>query len=228
MASVTIQVLEGLERGTVFEDIPTPVTIGREDDNSIRLNDERVSRLHARIQEDGGRILLVDLDSTNGTRVNGHPVEMRVLQPGDQVSIGRCLLVYGSTDAIAARAVQLRRLPPANDVDGTVDWGSEADGEQLSNALAGPRDENERGELFPGGPPELPGDLAPLQRAQLSDILNYTHDQIRSVIEAGSEQSGETAAAVRPMQIGWASWQQLVHLEMELARYLKRVANPDA
>ena len=44
MAEITIQVLEGLERGRVFDSLETPVTIGREDDNSIQLNDERVSR----------------------------------------------------------------------------------------------------------------------------------------------------------------------------------------
>ena len=43
MAKITIQVLEGLERGRVFDSLDTPVTIGREDDNSIQLNDERVS-----------------------------------------------------------------------------------------------------------------------------------------------------------------------------------------
>ncbi|HAA63183.1 MAG TPA: hypothetical protein DCE39_19845, partial [Planctomycetaceae bacterium] len=35
MAEITIQILEGLERGRVFESLETPVTIGREDDNSI-------------------------------------------------------------------------------------------------------------------------------------------------------------------------------------------------
>ena len=102
MAAVTLQILEGLERGATFRGLDTPVTIGREDENSVRLNDERVSRFHAKLQEDDGRILLTDLDSTNGTRVNGRPVSMRVLRPGDQLAIGRCLLTYGSPEEIAA------------------------------------------------------------------------------------------------------------------------------
>ena len=73
MASITLQVLEGMERGTVFDDLQTPISIGREEDNMIRLNDERVSRFHVKIQQDGDRIILTDLESTNGTRVNGHP-----------------------------------------------------------------------------------------------------------------------------------------------------------
>ena len=85
MATVTMQVLEGFEAGRLYCDLHTPITIGREEDNDIRLNDDRVSRFHAKIQEDAGRVILTDLDSTNGTRVNGHPVRMRVLQLGDQI-----------------------------------------------------------------------------------------------------------------------------------------------
>ncbi len=100
MARITIQVLEGFERGRIFGDLATPITIGREEDNTIQLNDERVSRFHVKIQEDSGRVILTDLDSTNGTRINGHPVQMRVLQFGDQMSIGRSLLLYGSPGEI--------------------------------------------------------------------------------------------------------------------------------
>ncbi len=107
MAKVTLQLLEGLERGLMFRDLPTPVTIGREDDNTVRLNDERVSRFHAKIQEDGGQIILTDLESTNGTRINGHPIQMRMLQIGDQIAIGRCLLLFGSPEEITAKVEAL-------------------------------------------------------------------------------------------------------------------------
>ena len=113
MARVTLQVLEGLERGLTFP-VETPVTIGREEENSVRLNDERVSRFHAKLQEDGGRVILTDLESTNGTRVNGRPVSLRVLRPGDQISIGRCLLAYGSRaelDRLVAAAPAANRTP---------------------------------------------------------------------------------------------------------------------
>src|SRR3954467_6611810 len=109
MASVTFQVINGFEKGHVLQNLSTPVTIGREDENSIRLNDERVSRFHAKVQEDGGRVILTDLDSTNGTRVNGHPIQMRILQFGDQVSLGRSLLVFGSTEQLSERQSELRR-----------------------------------------------------------------------------------------------------------------------
>ncbi len=88
MALVTFQVLEGLERGLTFRDLPTPVTIGREEDNHIRLNDERVSRFHAKVQEDEGRIILTDLESTNGTRVNGRLVQSHPITAGDEIILG--------------------------------------------------------------------------------------------------------------------------------------------
>ena len=45
MALVTFQVIDGVDKGRVFLDLPTPVTLGREEGNTIRLNDERISRI---------------------------------------------------------------------------------------------------------------------------------------------------------------------------------------
>src|SRR5579871_1809541 len=107
MATVTFQVLEGIDKGRTFRELPTPVTIGREEGNLLRLNDERVSRFHAKIQVDNGEIILTDLESTNGTRVNGNVVQIRRLRAGDRVGIGRSTLLFGSDEEIAARAASL-------------------------------------------------------------------------------------------------------------------------
>lgn len=100
---VTFQVLEGIDKGRVFRDLPTPLTIGREEGNILRLNDERVSRFHAKVQIDSEDFILTDLESTNGTRVNGTVVQIRRLRYGDRVSVGRSLLLFGSNEQIAAR-----------------------------------------------------------------------------------------------------------------------------
>src|SRR3954451_22925895 len=107
MPSVTFQVLEGIDKGRVFRDLTTPVTIGREEGNVLRLNDERVSRFHAKIQFDNGEVILTDLESTNGTRVNGNVVQIRRLRPGDRVGLGRSLLLFGSQEEITARSAVL-------------------------------------------------------------------------------------------------------------------------
>src|SRR5436853_4070040 len=91
MATVTFQVLEGIDRGRIFRNLATPITIGREEGNGLRLNDERVSRFHAKVQQDNDDIVLTDLESTNGTRVNGRVVQIRRLRPGDRICVGRSL-----------------------------------------------------------------------------------------------------------------------------------------
>src|SRR5881275_3311693 len=103
MPAVTFHVLEGIDKGRVYRELLTPVTIGREEGNSLRLNDERVSRFHAKVQFDNGEYILTDLESTNGTRVNGNVVQIRRLRPGDRVAVGRSLLLFGSNEEIAAR-----------------------------------------------------------------------------------------------------------------------------
>jgi pSer/pThr/pTyr-binding forkhead associated (FHA) protein len=219
MAVITIQVLEGLERGEVFADLKTPITIGREDENMIRLNDERVSRFHAKIQEDGDRIILTDLDSTNGTRVNGHPVSMRILQYGDQIVIGRCLLIYGNNEQISERLVEIQSVQslPENPAN-TMQLGSS------HGSGVAPEVGDERGELFPTGAPELPVGLKAVQKAQLSDLLGFAHDRIRAVLESAVEDTEQTPPVIK---LDWATWQRLSHLEMSLAKYLRRVAEPD-
>src|SRR5204863_8700954 len=96
-------ILEGIDKGRSFRELPTPVTIGREEGNMLRLNDERVSRFHAKVQFDNNELILTDLESTNGTRVNGNVVQIRRLRPGDRVGVGRSLLLFGSETEIATR-----------------------------------------------------------------------------------------------------------------------------
>src|SRR6202035_1564338 len=110
MPAVPFQIIEGIDKGRIFREMPTPVTIGREEGNVLRLNDERVSRFHAKIQSDNGEIILTDLESTNGTRVNGNVVQIRRLRPGDRVGVGRSLLLYGSDQEIANRLATLSNV----------------------------------------------------------------------------------------------------------------------
>ena len=116
MKSVTFQVVEGFDKGREYRDLPVPVSIGREEGNVLRLNDERVSRFHAKVQFDGDDVILTDLESTNGTRINGDPVQIRRLQAGDRVSVGRSVLIFGTQEEIrtASRTCsKLRKRPPS-------------------------------------------------------------------------------------------------------------------
>ncbi|MCI0341282.1 MAG: HD domain-containing protein [Planctomycetales bacterium] len=89
----------GPDQGRVFALTELPVTIGRGFESEIRLTDTSISRAQARIETgpDGPR--LVDLNSTNGTRVNGKLVSAQTLHDGDQVSLGTTTLAYeGDSD----------------------------------------------------------------------------------------------------------------------------------
>ncbi|HZN14057.1 MAG TPA: DUF3662 and FHA domain-containing protein [Acidimicrobiales bacterium] len=71
-----------------------PVTIGRLDDCEIQLSDKNVSRRHAEIRREAGGFVVVDLDSTNGTKVNGARVKRRDLVEGDEVTVGATTLRF--------------------------------------------------------------------------------------------------------------------------------------
>ncbi len=68
--------------------------IGRGEGSQVRLTDVGISRQHARLEFDGGRVVLTDLGSTNGTTVNGSRVNAATLQHGDVVQLGTTTLTF--------------------------------------------------------------------------------------------------------------------------------------
>jgi hypothetical protein len=83
-----------LPDGSRFTLDDEPVTIGRLPDCEVVLTDGRASRHHARIQPRADEFVLVDLGSTNGTRVNGMGVTEHVLADGDVLMFGDTRLVF--------------------------------------------------------------------------------------------------------------------------------------
>ena len=65
-----------------------PVTLGRLPDCDVVLSDPNVSRRHAEFRRRGNDFIVVDLGSTNGTRVNGAGVRERQLADGDEITLG--------------------------------------------------------------------------------------------------------------------------------------------
>lgn len=66
-----------------------PLTIGRHADCDVVLNQQEVSRHHAEVRRGDGGFVVVDLDSMNGTRVNGRGVKEQRLEDGDEIEVGR-------------------------------------------------------------------------------------------------------------------------------------------
>ena len=68
--------------------------LGRSNDSDFRLPDTGVSRQHAEITWDGQQATVTDLGSTNGTTVNGNPVQSWQLNDGDVIRVGHSSLVF--------------------------------------------------------------------------------------------------------------------------------------
>jgi hypothetical protein len=78
-----------------------PIRIGRAPECELRLRDGKASRRHARLMARDGVLVLTDLGSTNGTRVNGHRVTEVVLGAGDRIQIGESSLVIEAAPTAA-------------------------------------------------------------------------------------------------------------------------------
>ncbi len=74
------------------------INIGRDPSNQLRLEDRRVSRLHAQLRLVQGRFVIFDLDSKGGTFVNDVAVTSHVLNEGDVILLGGVPLVYGQEE----------------------------------------------------------------------------------------------------------------------------------
>ena len=72
--------------------------VGRGADADLRLPDTGVSRAHAELRRSGDSVRVVDLDSTNGTVVNGQRVRESDLRDGDRLGIGATTLVFRDSD----------------------------------------------------------------------------------------------------------------------------------
>jgi len=71
-----------------------PVTIGRTPECDVVLSDTNVSRRHAEVRRQGEDFVLIDLGSTNGSKVNGARVREQPLNDGDEITLGKTLLRF--------------------------------------------------------------------------------------------------------------------------------------
>ncbi len=218
MNAITLGVLDGSDRGRVFQDVPPPVTIGREEGNTIQLNDERVSRFHIKIQEDNENLVLTDLESTNGTKVNGEEIQLRILRVGDMISVGRSVLLLGSRDDIAKRVSKLKSGSHAKQLDSKLDFSDHVE----DFAKAAKHDSKLQAKIYDLDPPELPSRMSPGQAAQLSEVLEFIHLQIRDLVsDIQADRKGEK------IEIEFQRWQSLLDLQARLSEYLRHIGNPE-
>ncbi|NCP86882.1 MAG: hypothetical protein CO094_04170 [Anaerolineae bacterium CG_4_9_14_3_um_filter_57_17] len=106
MAQFQLVMHSGPTPGKTFPLEGDVLTIGREASNPIAINDAEVSRKHTQFVFQGGKYIVTDLGSTNGTFVNGTRLTgQQVLQPGDIISLGEQInLLYEAVQVIDPNA----------------------------------------------------------------------------------------------------------------------------
>ena len=87
------------------------VNIGRRLDNTLVIDDPRISRNHAQLRSVDGRYVIFDLNSTGGTSVNGKRVTQCVLYPGDVISLAGIPLIYGQDNPPPRPDMAITRPP---------------------------------------------------------------------------------------------------------------------
>ncbi|MCE5193996.1 MAG: FHA domain-containing protein [Nitrospiraceae bacterium] len=87
---IRLEITEGPQKGNKFN-IPLPFTIGRREAD-VRIRDMSISKRHALFETSEGKIIYKDLDSTNGSIINGTSVKEKVLNDGDIIQMGNTTL----------------------------------------------------------------------------------------------------------------------------------------
>ncbi len=132
---LALECIRGPDRGRRF-DLPPgePQLIGRSSE-ALPVTDTSVSRRHAELTPDDGTWWIRDLDSANGTYVNGRRIAERVrLEPGDQVRCGSSLFIL--TGRAESATAPTARLLAEDELDVTIE--SSADPNEDSLVLASP------------------------------------------------------------------------------------------
>lgn len=106
----SLYVLQGPDKGRTYQTLDEPAVIGRSSDQ-IPLADNSASRRHAEIRPANGAWVLADLNSANGTYLNGQRIVTPAeLHHGDQIKVGSTLLVFSGQEDVesfsGARVIQ--------------------------------------------------------------------------------------------------------------------------
>ncbi|HZU97759.1 MAG TPA: FHA domain-containing serine/threonine-protein kinase [Planctomycetota bacterium] len=100
---VYLKIISGIGQGQVLP-VPNeqPITIGRSSQASFAFDDAMLSRKHCQVECRGALCRITDLDSRNGTYVNGQRISAVLIKPGDRIKIGSLLMEVAPASAVGA------------------------------------------------------------------------------------------------------------------------------
>jgi pSer/pThr/pTyr-binding forkhead associated (FHA) protein len=107
-----------LDGGPGIDIVKDMTLVGRKEDCDLRLDHKSVSKMHCVIVKTDGLLLLRDLGSTNGTRVNGQRVRRAALLPNDQVAFAsfKFKVMFGPDEQLQVPAAEHTQHLDANEV----------------------------------------------------------------------------------------------------------------
>jgi Nif-specific regulatory protein len=142
-------ILESDDKPSVYElDPAKPATLGRSRENAVVLRDEHASRVHARVQCRDGRWYLTDLDSRNGTQLDGDPVSGETpLAPGQEITIGASRLRFEIEGEASCESGPVTRVIETANGDSTTHLRGDAL-TTLCRFMAAAVQENEQSDLL--------------------------------------------------------------------------------
>ncbi|MGH9405948.1 MAG: sigma 54-interacting transcriptional regulator [Terriglobia bacterium] len=131
--------LLGPHRGKAYDLNEPRITVGRLPANHLYLPEQGVSRQHCVFETEGERVILRDLESRNGTRVNGMPILERALEDGDLIEIGDSQFMFllkepGHEDTTTAVTIQETNIDTAVAVK--VPWAEGTHAPRAAAAMA--------------------------------------------------------------------------------------------
>jgi len=156
-----------------------PVTLGRGEEAEIRISGERCSRRHARLEETRAGVLLVDLDSRNGTFVKGERIHQALVRPGETFTIGDARLTLLGKGTAEAVDLSSRGIHVVEEI---------AEG-MTSRVFLARQDAMGRDVIVKSLHERLRGDLqaAVLFKERVREQARVTHGVLASVIDSGEE-----------------------------------------
>ena len=107
-----VSIKAGPDTGKVY-DVAQAAILGRLDTNDIPVKDGKASREHAKIYKQGDQYAIVDLNSSNGTFVNGEKITKRILKNGDEIAIGTVRILFELPEAQEKKAPARKGLDEA-------------------------------------------------------------------------------------------------------------------
>jgi pSer/pThr/pTyr-binding forkhead associated (FHA) protein len=111
MSELILEIVEGDEAGRQTP-LDGSIEIGRDASTNLALDDEQASRRHARVSAQGDLAIVEDLGSTNGTYVNGQPIEgPRAVRPGDKIRVGLTVIELRTAQDVQRQPSAVQPVP---------------------------------------------------------------------------------------------------------------------